>query len=54
VAATRVEEEPDDAFLAELRRAMTDEEPLGPRDGIESVPFATPEAPPRTRFRRFR
>jgi len=54
VAATRLEEEPDDAFLAELRRAMTDEEPLGPRDGIESVPFATPEAPPRTRFRRFR
>jgi hypothetical protein len=23
----------DDAFLAELRKAMADEEPLGPRDG---------------------
>ena len=30
VAAARFEEEPDDAFLAELRRAMHDNEPLGP------------------------
>jgi DivIVA domain-containing protein len=30
VAAARFEEETDDAFLAELRRAMSDNEPLGP------------------------
>lgn len=30
VAAARFEEESDDAFLAELRRAMQDDEPLGP------------------------
>ncbi len=30
VAAARFEEETDDAFLAELRRAMADNEPLGP------------------------
>lgn len=55
VAATRVEEEQDDAFLAELRKAMTEEEPLGPRDGIDSVPFAAPQPEPRTtRFGRRR
>lgn len=32
VAAARFEEETDDAFLAELRRAMADNEPLGPDD----------------------
>ena len=30
VAAARFEEESDEAFLAELRRAMSDDEPLGP------------------------
>lgn len=30
VAAARFEEESDEAFLAELRRAMNDDEPLGP------------------------
>lgn len=55
VAATRVEEGPDDAFLAELRKAMTEEEPLGPRDGIDAVPFAAPQPQPRTtRFGRRR
>lgn len=33
VAAARFEQESDDAFLAELRKAMTDAEPLGPDDG---------------------
>lgn len=28
----------DDAFLAELRKAMADEEPLGPRDALTSAP----------------
>lgn len=32
VAAARFEEESDEAFLAELRRAMNDDEPLGPGD----------------------
>lgn len=32
VAAARFEEESDEAFLAELRRAMSDDEPLGPSD----------------------
>lgn len=32
VAAARFEEESDEAFLAELRRAMNDDEPLGPDD----------------------
>lgn len=33
VAVARFEEEPDDAFLAELRQAMSDNEPLGPDQG---------------------
>lgn len=37
MAAARFEEEPDDAFLAELRRAMTDNEPLGPDDGNRKI-----------------
>lgn len=36
VAAARFEEETDDAFLAELRRAMADNEPLGPDDAGRS------------------
>lgn len=32
VAAARFEEESDEAFLAELRRAMNDDEPLGPSE----------------------
>jgi DivIVA domain-containing protein len=32
VAAARFEEESDEAFLAELRRAMSDDEPLGPSE----------------------
>ena len=36
VAAARFEEETDDAFLAELRRAMADNEPLGPGDAGRS------------------
>ncbi len=55
VATTRVEDEPDDAFLAELRKAMTEDEPLGPRDNVEAVPFAAPQPQPRTtRFGRRR
>ncbi len=54
------EAEPEDAFLAELRKAMTDDEPLGPRDlgeasdadeNLGSVPGA---ARPRPRFGRRR
>jgi cell division initiation protein len=35
-----VEANADDPFLAELRRAVTDTEPLGPRDDEEPVPAA--------------
>jgi DivIVA domain-containing protein len=43
----------DDAYLAELRKAMTDESPLGPRDE-EGDPFEGFEEPPRSRFGRRR
>jgi cell division septum initiation protein DivIVA len=45
----------DDAYLAELRKAMTDESPLGPREGddIDSL-FDTSNEPPRSRFGRRR
>ena len=43
----------DDAYLAELRKAMTDESPLGPRDE-EDDPFEGFEEPPRSRFGRRR
>ncbi len=43
----------DDAYLAELRKAMTDESPLGPRD--EEAPlFDSSEQPARSRFGRRR
>lgn len=51
----------EDAFLAELRKAMTDSEPLGPRDTVDSgappaVPRRAPDdsARPRPRFGRRR
>lgn len=72
LAASTVEDEPvewrravigdrpdDDPFLAELRRAVTDTEPLGPRDDDDEAPY-TGEVPavdamaPPGRFRRRR
>jgi DivIVA domain-containing protein len=45
----------DDAYLAELRKAMTDESPLGPREDDDEEPmFAEAEEPPRSRFGRRR
>ena len=45
----------DDAYLAELRKAMTDESPLGPReDGDEGEPFDHSREPQRSRFGRRR
>ena len=42
----------DDPFLAELRRAVTDTEPLGPRDASEVVNLDEPhEGVPSGRFR---
>jgi len=43
----------DDAYLAELRKAMTDESPLGPREDEEGEYDAADEAP-RSRFGRRR
>ena len=43
----------DDAYLAELRKAMTDESPLGPREDDEDG-FGAVEEPPRSRFGRRR
>jgi DivIVA domain-containing protein len=43
----------DDAYLAELRKAMTDESPLGPREDDDAV-FDDPEEQPRSRFGRRR
>ena len=51
-------EDSDDAFLAELRKAMTDDEPLGPRDDDDdqgSFPLDRPgDGRPRPRFGRRR
>jgi len=45
----------DDAYLAELRKAMTDESPLGPReDGDDAELFGVAEEAPRSRFGRRR
>ena len=43
----------DDAYLAELRKAMTDESPLGPRDEEDPL-FDSPDQPARSRFGRRR
>ncbi|MFL6204655.1 MAG: DivIVA domain-containing protein [Acidimicrobiales bacterium] len=43
----------DDAYLAELRKAMTDESPLGPREEDDGE-FDTAEDAPRSRFGRRR
>ncbi|HYI61852.1 MAG TPA: DivIVA domain-containing protein [Acidimicrobiales bacterium] len=48
-------EDDDDAFLAELRKAMLDDEPLGPRDAaLLPGPRAEEVARPRARFGRRR
>ena len=45
----------DDAYLAELRKAMTDESPLGPREeGDDPEPFDQGSEPQRSRFGRRR
>ena len=45
----------DDAYLAELRKAMTDESPLGPREEGDIDPlFDSGSEPSRTRFGRRR
>jgi DivIVA domain-containing protein len=43
----------DDAYLAELRKAMTDESPLGPRDEDDAL-FDAADQPARSRFGRRR
>jgi cell division initiation protein len=43
----------DDAYLAELRKAMTDESPLGPRDDGDAL-FEGSDQPARSRFGRRR
>ena len=49
------EEEPgDDAYLAELRKAMTDDRPLGPREDPEGGGYEEPPATSRSRFGRRR
>jgi hypothetical protein len=42
----------EDAYLAELRKAMTDDEPLGPRE--EDDDYGPPSGPGRSRFGRRR
>ena len=44
----------DDAYLAELRKAMTDESPLGPREDEDGCRSTTAEEQPRSRFGRRR
>ena len=45
----------DDAYLAELRKAMTDESPLGPREEGDAEPlFDGGPEPSRSRFGRRR
>jgi len=47
-------DEDDDAYLTELRKAMTDDTPLGPRDDVIDDPFDTGADVPRSRFGRRR
>ena len=44
----------DDAYLAELRKAMTDESPLGPREDEDDALFDTVDEVPKSRFGRRR
>ncbi len=44
----------DDAYLAELRKAMTDESPLGPREDDDGPVFGEEDEAPRSRFGRRR
>lgn len=44
----------DDAYLAELRKAMTDESPLGPREETAAPPLFDGPEPSRSRFGRRR
>jgi cell division initiation protein len=44
----------DDAYLAELRKAMTDESPLGPREDDDAAEMDPADEPPRSRFGRRR
>jgi cell division initiation protein len=55
VDAVSDDEEDDDAYLSELRKAMTDETPLGPRDDALSAELFEPAPEPeRSRFGRRR
>jgi cell division initiation protein len=47
-------EEEDDAYLAELRKAMTDERPLGPRDDPDGADYEEEPEATRSRFGRRR
>lgn len=47
-------DEGDDAYLAELRKAMTDDRPLGPREDHEGDAYEEAPAPGRSRFGRRR
>lgn len=44
----------DDAYLTELRKAMTDQSPLGPRDEGFEIPYEQGSEPARSRFGRRR
>ena len=44
----------DDAYLAELRKAMTDESPLGPREDDDAPCSSAEEPPQKSRFGRRR
>jgi hypothetical protein len=46
--------EPEDSYLAELRKAMTDDEPLGPRDDGDDDDYGAPVTGARSRFGRRR
>jgi cell division initiation protein len=48
------EEVGDDAYLAELRKAMTDDRPLGPREDQEGGSYEEARTPGRSRFGRRR
>jgi hypothetical protein len=52
----RAGEQDDDAYLAELRKAMDDDQPLGPRDEYydEAGSYEDEPAAPRSRFGRRR
>jgi hypothetical protein len=51
-AETEARQREEDAYLAELRKAMVDDEPLGPRDDPDD--YEPPAAPARSRFGRRR